>query len=172
MPLRPLIEAKYVRPDSVDDYSVTSPSTDDYNCIAWAAGRDDVWAWPGEERYHWWPPDLARNPTLAGLADWFRSLGYEPTDSLDFEEGYERVVLYSLADGTPTHAARQTGPGSWTSKIGQAEDISHRSAHVLEVDSGYGRVKVVLRRPVTAGYGSNLQRSATSPRLPRFASNG
>ena len=150
MPLPENAERMYIRPESTSHYSVTSPSTDDYNCIAWAAGRDDVWAWPGRERYHWWPPNLPRVSTVEAIAAWFISIGYEAVASSEAELGYERVAIYANTDGLPTHVARQLPDGSWTSKIGMLEDIRHLSPRVLETDQGYGYVKLVLRRKMPA----------------------
>ena len=33
----------------------TSVSTEDYNCIAWAWGRNDVWCWPDKFGVYFWP---------------------------------------------------------------------------------------------------------------------
>jgi len=35
--------------------SPTSPATGDYNCIAWAYGKDDVWFEPDHSRQYYWP---------------------------------------------------------------------------------------------------------------------
>lgn len=147
MPLRPTLEARYVRPDSIGDYAVTSPATDDYNCLAWAAGLDDVWAWPGNEPFQWWPREFLRPSMIESISAWFESLGYEQTDSIDHEDGFERVAVYCAPDGEPTHASRELQGGMWTSKVGSAEDISHGSPSVLEVETGYGKVQLVFRRP-------------------------
>lgn len=148
MPLRPVLEATYVRPELRTNYAVTSPASDDYNCIAWAAGREDVWAWPGSEPYHWWPSELPTSPEMEAIAAFFAALGYEPTESFAKEDGYEKVEIYGR-DGGPTHAARQLPDSSWTSKVGAAEDVRHDSLAVFETESGYGSVVLLMRRAVS-----------------------
>ena len=45
-------------------YDVTSPSTALYNCIAWAAQRDDQWWWPDAMGQYYWPVKASREETL------------------------------------------------------------------------------------------------------------
>ena len=66
------------------------------------------------------------------------------SDSL--ESGFEKIALFVDPSGMPTHAARQLTDGRWTSKLGASVDIEH-SLRDLEGDQ-YGRVALVLRRPV------------------------
>jgi hypothetical protein len=40
---------------SIEGYHVTSPETPKYNCIAWAAGKDDKWWWPDKNNQYYWP---------------------------------------------------------------------------------------------------------------------
>ena len=46
-----------------DEYRITSPESDRYNCIAWAAGDATRRWWPGEPDYYW-PPDAPQGETL------------------------------------------------------------------------------------------------------------
>jgi hypothetical protein len=75
----------------------------------------------------------------------YGTLGFEPCDSGEVEEGFEKVAIYTDAGGEPTHAARQLANGRWTSKLGYLEDIEHD----LDAVAGthYGRVRAFLRRP-------------------------
>ena len=74
------------------------------------------------------------------------SLGYEKGNDFGSEIGIEKVAIFADEDLLPTHAARQLEDGTWTSKLGEEEDIMHvRLDHV----SGriYGLPVLVMRRP-------------------------
>lgn len=120
-------------------YQVTSQPTPNYNCIAWAAGDDTYWWWPGK----FWPRDVPAKVTRVAFIKAFAERGFEPCDGPDLEEGFEKVCLYEKL-GRPTHAARQLPNGSWTSKLGQEHDICHE-LQGLEGNK-YGHPSVYLKR--------------------------
>jgi hypothetical protein len=124
-------------------YSVTSPVSTDYNCIAWAAGVTDEWWWPDPMGINSWPASVRREESIAAFVEAFQSLGYVPCLDDSPEPGFEKVALYALA-GVPKHAALQLPSGRWTSKLGPLEDVEH----VLEglVGAWYGQVVQILRR--------------------------
>lgn len=128
---------------SDDNSDLTSPETDQYNCIAWAAEDQAQW-WSPTPGY-FWPEGVDRSVTIEAFVQAFATLGYEvsPDDSTAFEEGFEKVVLYGHGQ-RPTHMARQLSSGLWTSKCGKLEDISH-SVDGLCGDE-YGEPIKVLRR--------------------------
>jgi len=138
----PLLEAGFPNLTK-SGYSITSPATKQYNCIAWAAGKDNLWLWPDPPPYAYWPEE-PRELSLASFLRVFHSFGYERCEDAIYEEGYEKVALY-LKDSLPTHMARQLPSGLWTSKCGKLEDISH-TLDGLE-NSIYGEVAVILKRP-------------------------
>ena len=125
-----------------EGYRITSPATEQYNCIAWAAGADDVWWDPAED--YAWPDGVPRNYATASLVSVFEGLGYGVCDSADLEAGFEKVAVYGDAT-TYHHAARQLSSGKWTSKLGPDEDIEHRSPESL---SEYYGAAIILRRPM------------------------
>jgi hypothetical protein len=126
-------------------YVVTSPPTEGYNCVAWAAGFTDRWWWPvGPGPCVYWPSGIARTETIEAVRDAFALLGYAPCADEQHESGYEKVALFADAGGIPTHAARQLPTGRWTSKLGQGDDIEHE-LRALE-GAVYGLVALVLRR--------------------------
>lgn len=121
-------------------YSLTSPKSKGYNCIAWAAGDNGRWWWPSPVGY--WPVGNVAE-TIEAFVEAFGTLGYQPCTSASLELGYDKVALY--ADGSrPTHMARQLPDGRWTSKCGRLEDITHSLAD-LEGGS-YGTVTLMMRR--------------------------
>lgn len=125
-------------------YRITSPPTDDYNCIAWAAGRDDRWWWPGHPD-GFWPTGVPIAATLAAFEAAYRSIGYEICASGVFESQYDKIVIFTDAGGIPTHAARQLIDGRWTSKLGRDIDIEHKSPEAL-TSTIYGAPALFMRR--------------------------
>jgi hypothetical protein len=129
------------------DHVVTSTKTVAYNCIAWAAEYTTAWWWPDPHYIYFWPPGVARVVTLEAFIAAYRTMRYRPCESPDFEEGFQRIALYASERGVPTHAARQLFNGHWTSKLGNFEDIEHKTLDCLNGDL-YGRPAVFLRRQV------------------------
>ncbi len=124
-------------------YAITSEEDADYNCIAWAAGDSRQWWEPSPGLY--WPPGATKEYTLAAYMQAFEIHGYVPCDNPEFEPGYEKIAIYVDDAGAPSHAARQTTSGKWTSKIGELEDIEHSSLSDLEGEA-YGRVAQIMKR--------------------------
>mgnify|MGYP001594819526 CR=1 FL=1 len=120
---------------------VTSPSSKEYNCIAWAAGDEKRFWWPFGG---YWPPVVPRETSLEVFVKLFNNLGYEKCDHGDLEPGYRKIAIYAKTDGIPTHAARQLDNGKWTSKLGKAEDVEHDGL-MLPILS-YGQPVLFLRR--------------------------
>lgn len=127
-------------------YDITSPSTTDYNCVAWAACNSDRWWWPDPFRQYFWPADIPRELSVEAFTQAFAAQGFKQCESLTAETGYEKVVIYIDRAGQPTHMARQLDDGTWTSKLGTMQDIAHADARDLE-GQAYGRVSRILRRP-------------------------
>ena len=120
-----------------------------YNCIAFAAGRTDVYWWPDpfpDPLNDYWPAGIPRDETVDAIAELYRSLGYEPCTDASLEPGFEKVALYAVGS-EPTHAARQILNGRWVSKLGPQEDIEHGAPDDLSGPC-YGQVVRVLKRPV------------------------
>ena len=130
-------------------FKITSPKTDEYNCIAWASdeNENDRWWWPDQMKQNYWPPGVPRETTVAAFVKAYQTVGYDPCDTGDLEDGFEKIAIYVSATGKPTHAARQLSDGQWTSKLGRGHDITH----ALDGISGfrarsYGTVAQFLRR--------------------------
>lgn len=99
-----------------------------------------------------WPASVTKNVTVEAFTQAYGSEGYEtcPAQDRTLDIAFEKVAVYVDAAGAPTHAARQLTDGSWTSKLGEAEDICHATLEAIEDDGhglGYGKVAVILRRP-------------------------
>lgn len=128
---------------SLQDFDVTSQQDTRYNCIAWAANRDDYWWWPDPNVY--WPPEAPMAETSSAFIIAFSTLGYEPCDNGALEEGFEKVSIYATSQDVVTHMARQLPNGRWTSKLGNGVDIEHATPGELE-HSIYGMVVQYMRR--------------------------
>jgi hypothetical protein len=127
-------------------YQVTSPPSNSYNCIAYAAGDTAKWWWPADEKEAFWPEGVTRAETLAAFTAAFASLGYLECRAAELEAGFEKVALFANHQGLPLHAARQRPDGRWTSKLGEREDIEH-ALHDLEGET-YGTVVLLMKRPL------------------------
>ncbi len=128
-----------------DTYRVTSARSDAYNCIAWAAGDDQAWWWPDAMETDYWPARAPRAETVEAFVQAYAGLGYERCATPDFEEGIEKIAVYIDANGVPTHAARQLADGTWTSKLGELEDITHPTLAAIS-NEAYGTATIFLRR--------------------------
>jgi len=128
---------------NLSSFDITSPPTRRYNCIAWAAGEEHAWWWPG---HSYWPDGVPKEESVEAFAEAFARLGYTPCETAEPEANAEKIALYVGDDGRVLHAARQLPNGSWTSKLGEAWDISHE-LRGLEGDN-YGRVARILKRSV------------------------
>ncbi len=126
----------------------TSGPEPKYNCLAFAAGRIDVFWRPDDypdEESDYWPTGILREETIAAFSQLFQSLGYQPCTDGNLEAGFEKIAIYAIG-ATPTHAARQTNDGRWTSKLGVEEDIVHENPESI-AGPCYGQVVQYMRRP-------------------------
>jgi len=124
--------------------AVTSPKTPEYNCIAWAAGDMSAWWWPDANYQYFWPEEVPRNESLSAFKYLFENLGYQECETDDYEEGFEKIAVYSDMNNKITHASKQLRPGIWSSKLGKSEDIEHP---FRGLDSNiYGSVALTMKR--------------------------
>jgi hypothetical protein len=124
--------------------SQTSPATTEYNCIAWAYERDDVWFEPDDGELYFWPIPR-REYSIAAHEELFSSIGYSRCADASQEDGFLKIALYVDKKGQPTHAARQLPTGKWTSKLGEGIDIEHDSPEALN-GPAYGIAKIFMKR--------------------------
>ncbi len=128
---------------AADVYIGSSPKTQAYNCVAWAAGDTSRWWEPGI----YWPGPAGDD--LAALVGIFVVLGYASCTGDEPEAGQEKVALYADDQGNWSHAARQLPNGWWTSKLGPDEDIVHRTPLALVGDL-YGHFQAIMKRETTS----------------------
>lgn len=124
------------------DYDAT------HNCVAYAADdKSRKWDWsslplPG----YYWPATASKGYGIESLKSAFEAIGYEICGNGDVEDGFEKVALYVDEHGFWTHAAKQEPSGEWSSKLGNSEDIRHRTPHCFG-GSIYGNVMHFMKRP-------------------------
>lgn len=126
-------------------HEVTSPARRVYNCFAWAANESARWWGPDRAGRYYWPASAPRNYTLDAFEAAFRTRGFDVCETQDLEPGWERTAFFAKDGVFTTHAARQLEDGTWTSKLGKGEDISHDD---LDQISGqvYGKPARFMRR--------------------------
>ena len=122
-----------------------SPFDFGYNCFAWAASVTTC-RWDPTTDDGYWPTNVAELTVPAIIAA-YASVGYEPCDNSNIEEGFEKIAIYVNAMDKPTHAARQLRNGLWTTKFGDFEDVTHIDLKCLNGPI-YGRPRIFLRRNI------------------------
>lgn len=136
----------YLKDDGV--FKITSPNTDNYNCISWASGRLNVWYWPPlgkkQEEDEYWPSGIADDTRIETFIEAMKTEGFELCSSGEQEPLFTKIALYEK-EGQCTHAARQLLNGLWTSKLGFWHDIQHSSPQSLEGDM-YGKVYCYMKK--------------------------
>lgn len=125
-------------------YTITSPETPEYNCIAWAAHDTERWWEPDPLGQYYWPAGVSLEITLDTFVRAFATRGFVLCERDQLEPGFEKIAFYVDRNGNPTHVARQLSNGKWTSKLGDWEDIEHKLDGLT--DSSYGSVAKVLKR--------------------------
>jgi len=125
-------------------YAITSTWSEEYNCIAWAAGDTEKWWWPIDSPDAYWPRSLPYEVSVENFIKAFAHLGYHRFADGSHEHGFEKVVIYVGPDGKPNHMARQLG-ATWSSKLGSGYDIVHEDLGGVECPD-YGEARYFLRR--------------------------
>lgn len=141
-----------LKDDDVFQTSPMSPEDSNYNCIAWAYRMlKNKWMQPpngsylpGLDAVSWWPDGVSEGQEKECLKEAFLKAGFKECSSWEHEDGYIKVVLYQK-DGIWTHAARECRTKrSWMSKLGQQNDICHKSPYTIEGDI-YGKVYCIMK---------------------------
>ena len=131
-----------------EEFKIIGDPTDQYNCIAYAAGDSTKWWWPDGINY--WPSWATLDNRMESLKEVFAGQGYEQCHNSTAEEGYQKVALYGFPGGFE-HAALQMPNGPWRSKMGQGPIIEHHSPESLS-DGMYGSPTIYMRRSTSKTY--------------------
>jgi hypothetical protein len=87
---------------------------------------------------------VPREETISAFIAALATVGFLPGTAADLEPGLEKVALFAISS-TPTHAALQLSNGWWSSKLGPAIDIEHRTLDAV-AGGAYGEVVAILGR--------------------------
>lgn len=128
-------------PGAVGKYRKTSEATEDYNCIAWAAGDNASW-WSHATGYKW--PGAKRSHLIESLVAVFEHEGYQKCDNGELEDGFEKVALYAKGR-LWQHASLQLETGKWTTKLGDGEDCESGDAECW-CGADYGQIHCYMKR--------------------------
>jgi hypothetical protein len=130
-------------------YTVTSPRDLLYNCLAWAIQGDcKRWWEPKTESGCFWPKGVPMTYAFENYVKVFELFGYTSCSDESLVVGVEKVAIYRASDGSFTHVARQLPSGVWISKLGQCEDIEHKTPDAL-TSTDYGVPSVYLQRRIS-----------------------
>lgn len=127
-------------------YRITSPEDPDYNCVAWGLRDTGRWWSPGPDQRNHWPRDVPAWPSLTAFVELFEREGYERCEADGYEEGVEKIAIFTYPSEEPTHIARQLKGGKWTSKLGADVDIEHDELRAVSCGL-LGEVAVLMQRP-------------------------
>ena len=130
----------------------TSDRTGQYNCIAWAATRDEFHWWEpidpkNREPWDYWPDgEVPLNYDFDTFILLFEHVGFQKCADGRLEVSFEKIAIYEDG-GDFTHVAAQLCSGAWTSKLGPEEDVRHYNLECLEGAHQYGIVRQFLKKP-------------------------
>lgn len=132
-------------------FRIASPPDSGQNCFGWAAGERKRWdpvpTMAPTRAGVFWPAGVPLLKTVNAFVAAYATIGYEPCPGPEREAGFEKIALYVDESGEPLHASHQSESGTWTSKLGGANDIEHGSPEAVETPF-FGRPLYYLRRPV------------------------
>jgi len=92
---------------------------------------------------YYWPPSVPREPTVSAYQQALESIGFSECEDGSLESGLVKVAVFGIG-AELTHAARQLDDGTWTSKLGSLEDITHELQALEGAD--YGHVVLFMKR--------------------------
>jgi hypothetical protein len=119
-----------------------------YNCIAWVLGMSDRWIDPLPPYGTYWPAELPRDYGISTFRALFTLFGFVACANVDFEEGWEKIAIWIDDADEFAHVAKVIGPGLFSSKIGEYEDVTHSLEGMGE--SCYGSIGLWMKWPADA----------------------
>ncbi|MGO8675525.1 MAG: hypothetical protein ACLQVX_06615 [Limisphaerales bacterium] len=94
------------------------------------------------------PPTVPRSVDLESFIKLYEfEGGYAPCDNGVLEVGFQKIVIFLSPSKEVTHAAKQLPSGEWASKLGDLEDIHHKTLSGLE-GGIYGNAAQFLKRRI------------------------
>lgn len=137
----PRIAIKWPNLKENKNFIFKSIRTWDYNCIAWALGKEDDWI----QFEYTIDGELRLDISLKKYIDYFLEQGFEICDNSLVELNIDKICIYADENNVFTHVCLQMENGKWKSKMGNYEDIYHDDLESL-LGSFYGSPKVYMKR--------------------------
>jgi len=103
-----------------NNFTFTSVSTEDYNCVAWINDILDEWV-------QFYDANGNYDFSLDRYIKYFESYGYLINDNSDKQEGFTKIAISFDKDKNFKHVCKQLPNGEWSSKLGDWEDIKHNN---------------------------------------------
>lgn len=114
----------------------------DYNCLAYALGKNDVQSWT-------WPSSWGDGPSLSTFKNWISGKGYSYTTNASFATGKNIIYVY-VNNNKVVHFARkytldgQSVSGAATiSKWGACSLYKTTNTNPYNSGSGYGTMQLI-----------------------------
>jgi len=134
------------------DWATASDPGLQCNCFGFAVGKPRWWQPPYlvngilANPTDYWPAGIAQSTTVWAYIDAAKTEGFVDAADGAWEDGWETIVLYYTPDDNEfKHAATQTSPGVWASKLGAWSDFEHPPDGIDNVWYGSGRI--FMKRP-------------------------
>lgn len=142
-------------PNIGDTARITSPETNDYNCVAWAIGITDEWWEGGNPDFYYWPPGIPTTHELGSVIAALEVAGFKRCEGCELEPGFDKIAVCEGHDGEYSHVSKLLSSGKWSSKLGVNEDIEHDRDALLGPPGKYGKpygvIKLYMKRPTQPG---------------------
>lgn len=118
----------------------------DFNCISFVI--DNYKYWCGSS-FPSWPYDkISRIPILDNYIEYFAMFGYEICDNDNFENGFDKIAIYTDIRNMVTHASKQF-KNKWRSKLGGSVIIEHELEWLTGFDAdNYGNIGIIMKRKI------------------------
>ena len=100
----------------------------------------------------------------------YEAIGFKECSESHHEPGFDKVAIYANHEGKWTHAAHLREDGWWESKLGELEDIIHRTPQGLAGDA-YGEVALYMKRTVHHRVRFHLEKWLAKKKQPDFDLN-
>lgn len=127
---------------AAEGFEIVDPPSNQYNCIAFAAG--DTGKWWSIHQPDYWPTHATRSNSIESLVEVFAGLGFERCRDSRTEPGFGKVALYQQ-QGAWTHAAVQTPRRVWLGRTDPGLIIEHRNPELL-AGGAYGNPTTHMQR--------------------------
>ncbi|MGZ5481192.1 MAG: DUF7689 domain-containing protein [Pyrinomonadaceae bacterium] len=126
-------------------WAIKSRKTRRYNCLAWAA-REKHRRWDFTKGAYW-PPGVKRLSGIAYLVGAYLAEGFSVSNQSacqSYDSTSDSIVLYER-NLIGMHAARLLANGMWSSKLGDLEDVQHKTPEDIS-GTRYGNPIVYMKR--------------------------